>query len=74
MSLTPEETKDAIATGREMAHEREYEHGRLVVGQDRIPPWGALPEEQKANIRRLNHAYWKEMADLGKAIRGYNRS
>jgi hypothetical protein len=69
MTMTPEQIKEAVAIGKELAHSSEYESVRRL--HPHIPAWEDLTHDQRARIRDENRHYWKEMRELGdKFVRG----
>jgi hypothetical protein len=67
--LTPEEAKEAVAIGRELAHSREYEAAIHSVGMtETAPKWDELSDFQRETIREENRRYWKSMQDFGQLI------
>lgn len=66
--MTPQQIKEAVARGEDLAHRRAYESALHTSGRTDLPAWDDLPEEKKAAVRVINQEHWQEMADLGRSI------
>jgi hypothetical protein len=68
MTLTKEEIKEIVA--RAYSGETEYEKLRETnpFGVE-MPPWSELTEEQKANVKKEQMRYAREMRELGESLR-----
>lgn len=66
--MTPEEFKEAVAYGKDLAYRRAYESAVWFSEREDLPTWDELTEEQKENIRIETRRYQKEMNDFGKSL------